>query len=155
MGVARPPLHWNVGRERRGHGRHPYARPADELADALASVAAQDRPPAHTLVIDDGSAEPPRVPPAARSNWCAARRRGVSAARNAGLERVETEWVAFLDDDDLWAPPKLARQLAAADACDATSSGARSSSSTSGGVRSAWSRPLTRLRCCRASCARM
>jgi glycosyltransferase involved in cell wall biosynthesis len=32
-------------------------------------------------------------------------------ARNAGLERVRTPWVAFCDDDDLWAPDKLARQL--------------------------------------------
>jgi glycosyltransferase involved in cell wall biosynthesis len=37
--------------------------------------------------------------------------RGVSNARNAGLAMVETPWVAFTDDDDLWAPTKLARQL--------------------------------------------
>jgi glycosyltransferase involved in cell wall biosynthesis len=39
--------------------------------------------------------------------------RGVAAARNAGLERVDTDWVAFVDDDDLWAPGKLAAQLEA------------------------------------------
>jgi glycosyltransferase involved in cell wall biosynthesis len=39
--------------------------------------------------------------------------RGVSQARNTGLEQVETPWVAFLDDDDLWAPGKLAAQLEA------------------------------------------
>ena len=43
-----------------------------------------------------------------------ARPSGVAAARNRGLQRVATEWVAFLDDDDLWAPAKLARQLATA-----------------------------------------
>jgi glycosyltransferase involved in cell wall biosynthesis len=37
--------------------------------------------------------------------------RGVAAARNAGLERTQDEWVAFVDDDDLWAPGKLAAQL--------------------------------------------
>jgi glycosyltransferase involved in cell wall biosynthesis len=40
-------------------------------------------------------------------------RKGVSAARNAGLEQVETPWVAFLDDDDVWAPDHLARLLRA------------------------------------------
>jgi glycosyltransferase involved in cell wall biosynthesis len=37
---------------------------------------------------------------------------GASGARNAGLATVDTEWVAFCDDDDLWAPDKLAAQLA-------------------------------------------
>ena len=40
--------------------------------------------------------------------------KGVSAARNRGLEEATGEWVAFCDDDDLWAPDKLAEQLTAA-----------------------------------------
>ena len=36
---------------------------------------------------------------------------GVARARNVGLERAEAPWVAFLDDDDVWSPLKLAAQL--------------------------------------------
>lgn len=38
---------------------------------------------------------------------------GLAGARNTGLDLVETEWVAFCDDDDWWAPDRLRRQLAA------------------------------------------
>ncbi|HEX6207109.1 MAG TPA: glycosyltransferase, partial [Actinomycetota bacterium] len=40
--------------------------------------------------------------------------RGVSTARNRGASEARGDWLAFCDDDDLWAPDKLARQLAAA-----------------------------------------
>jgi glycosyltransferase involved in cell wall biosynthesis len=39
--------------------------------------------------------------------------RGVSAARNAGLSAARGVWTAFSDDDDLWLPDKLSRQLQA------------------------------------------
>jgi glycosyltransferase involved in cell wall biosynthesis len=46
-------------------------------------------------------------------------RRGQAATRNAGIEAAEGDWVAFLDDDDLWGPEKLAGQVAAASAAGA------------------------------------
>jgi glycosyltransferase involved in cell wall biosynthesis len=44
------------------------------------------------------------------------RPRGVSAARNRGAAEAHGEWLAFVDDDDLWAPDKLVRQIHAAQA---------------------------------------
>jgi glycosyltransferase involved in cell wall biosynthesis len=44
---------------------------------------------------------------------------GVAVARNAGVGAAHGPWVALLDDDDLWAPDKLRRQLEAASAADA------------------------------------
>jgi glycosyltransferase involved in cell wall biosynthesis len=91
------------------------------LVLALRSVLDQRDVDLEVLVVDDGSggrARPllervgdPRVRMLGHD-----RRRGPAAARNTGVGEARGAWVAFLDDDDLWAPDKLARQLAAADA---------------------------------------
>ncbi|WP_448192531.1 glycosyltransferase family 2 protein [Azospirillum sp. sgz301742] len=38
---------------------------------------------------------------------------GAAKARNLGVERAQGSWIAFLDDDDLWMPEKIAAQMAA------------------------------------------
>ncbi|GLY96439.1 glycosyltransferase family A protein [Actinoplanes sp. NBRC 103695] len=44
------------------------------------------------------------------TNW---RTPGLAGARNTGILSLDTELVAFCDDDDLWRPDKLRRQVAA------------------------------------------
>lgn len=43
---------------------------------------------------------------------------GGAGARNAGVLRATSSWIAFLDDDDEWIPEKLERQLAIGDRAD-------------------------------------
>ncbi|MEU8237843.1 glycosyltransferase family A protein [Actinoplanes missouriensis] len=50
------------------------------------------------------------VPVLILTNW---RTSGLAGARNTGLLALDTELVAFCDDDDRWLPDKLRRQVAA------------------------------------------
>jgi Glycosyl transferase family 2 len=85
---------------------------------ALASALDQRDVDVQAIVVDDGSTDQTvaelralqdeRVQVLRRD-----RSEGVSAARNLGLDHVEAPWVAFLDDDDVWAPRYLATMLEA------------------------------------------
>src|SRR5216684_3578198 len=68
------------------------------------------------IVVDDGSTDetPGRLAALENPRVRVIRhdqRQGVARARNRGVAEAESEWVAFLDDDDLWSPDKLRRQL--------------------------------------------
>ncbi|MGA7420770.1 MAG: glycosyltransferase [Acidimicrobiales bacterium] len=89
------------------------------LARSLRTALLQRDCDLEIVIIDDGStvavtAAPvvgqllrdPRVR-VVRHDWP----RGVAVARNSGLAVASSAWVAFLDDDDLWAPDKLSKQL--------------------------------------------
>ncbi len=83
------------------------------LAEALASVLAQDVVPAEIVVVDDGSAD--RSAAVAREAGARVRvltqpPRGAGAARNHGVAATTARWIAFLDADDRWLPGKLRRQ---------------------------------------------
>ena len=88
------------------------------LAVALRSALSQRQVDFEVIVVDDGSSDNTAAMVAALSHPRVQLLRqevseGVSAARNRGVAVAAGEWVAFLDDDDLWAPDKLVRQLEA------------------------------------------
>jgi glycosyltransferase involved in cell wall biosynthesis len=83
------------------------------LSQALDSILAQTLQPFEVIVADDGSTDA-TLEVAARY-----RRRvrvvvqpngGPAAARNRGVREASAQFVAFLDQDDVWHPEKLARQ---------------------------------------------
>ncbi|MFW5444559.1 MAG: glycosyltransferase family 2 protein [Methylococcaceae bacterium] len=96
----------------------------ERLALAIASVLEQTRPADEIIVIDDGSSDDssalvkntyPMITLISQKN------QGVSAARNTGINHALArgrghDWIALLDDDDLWKPEKLAKQLSAINA---------------------------------------
>jgi glycosyltransferase involved in cell wall biosynthesis len=88
-------------------------------AAAVRCAAGQQGVETEIIVVDDGSSEREagRLAELVGASATIVRHErslGVSRARNAGIARASTPWVAFLDDDDLWAPGKLAAQLEAA-----------------------------------------
>jgi len=85
------------------------------LADCLASVLGQSRPADEVIVVDDqsadGSLEVVRRFPAVRV--VRQQHAGVAVARNTGLAAARGHLIAFIDQDDLWTPDKLAVQVPA------------------------------------------
>jgi glycosyltransferase involved in cell wall biosynthesis len=94
----------------------------DLLLRTLHSVLRQRHVDLSVIVVDDASTDgsadavrglgDPRIR-VVRQPVC----RGVSQARNTGIEQVDTDWVAFVDDDDLWSPDKLRAQFDALERC--------------------------------------
>lgn len=90
------------------------------LPAAIASIAAQSRGRVRAIVVDDGSTDDSVSAIGALGaahHWIVPvfhdANRGVAAARNAGLARADTPYIAFLDQDDCWAEGKIDRQIAA------------------------------------------
>lgn len=90
------------------------------LPQAVSSILRQHGVSIELIVVNDGSSDEtrpwldrlaaadPRVKVVHH-----VKPRFISGARNVGIRCATARWVAFCDDDDLWAPDKLVSQLAA------------------------------------------
>jgi glycosyltransferase involved in cell wall biosynthesis len=89
------------------------------LGQTLRSILGQRGVDFEVLVVDDGSTDGTAEMVAGLADARVRLLRhdtpkGVAAARNRGIAEATGAWLGFCDDDDLWAPNKLARQLQAA-----------------------------------------
>lgn len=88
------------------------------LPSAVRSALEQSLREIEVIIVDDGSTD--ATPEVCRSFVAGDSRirvirqanRGLAAARNTGLAATTADWVAFLDDDDLWVPQALATMYA-------------------------------------------
>lgn len=96
----------------------PTRNRAHRLPVTLWSVLRQVDVDLEVVVVDDGSTDDTakvmsRIR-ASQVKYVSGRpASGVGAARNLGIARSTSRWIAFLDDDDVWAPTKLVQQLQA------------------------------------------
>jgi glycosyltransferase involved in cell wall biosynthesis len=93
------------------------------LGEAVESVLNQTFKDFELIIVDDGSSDNTK-------SFCKKylknrnvryffqENRGVSAARNLGIKKSSGEYVAFLDDDDVWSPRKLEKQIILIDSVD-------------------------------------
>lgn len=92
------------------------------VPQAVDSVLQQTRRPDEIIVVDDGSTDETASVLAAYEGQITVIRqenRGVSAARNRGAAAATSEWLTFLDSDDVWYPHRLAVLTGAIQSVDA------------------------------------
>ena len=91
------------------------------ILETLESAFAQRLPDSEIIVVNDGSPDDTKtllepLVRAGRIEYIEQPNQGVATARNTGIARARGEYIALLDDDDLWPPDKLQWQVAYLDA---------------------------------------
>lgn len=101
----------------------PVFNVAPYLREALDSVVQQTWPHLEIIIVDDGSTDGSgkicdEYRADARVQVIHQENRGLSAARNAGLDRAVGEYIAFLDSDDAWRPDFIRKLMGAMENAD-------------------------------------
>ena len=85
------------------------------ISQTIDSVLAQSFTDFEIIVVDDGSTDNTasvlQEQYAQKLTYIRMENSGLPAARNTGIKAVRGTYVAFIDDDDLWFPDKLQRQI--------------------------------------------
>lgn len=87
------------------------------IAKSIETVINQTYPHWELIVVDDGSTDNTKqivlqnVEKDKRIKYFYQSNSGQGKARNHGIKYASGDWIAFLDADDLWMPPKLELQL--------------------------------------------
>jgi len=87
----------------------------DYLAETINSVLSQTFVDFEVIIVDDGSSDNPgeiiKNFKDSRIKYFYQNNQGIGAARNAALKNSHGDFIAFLDQDDLWLPEKLEKQM--------------------------------------------
>ena len=94
----------------------PMYNGAQNIKRAINSVLNQDYPNIEVIVVDDASKDNSvEIVESIKDGRVKLLRHEVnkngSAARNTGIRASKGEYIAFLDDDDVWFPTKISKQL--------------------------------------------
>jgi len=89
---------------------------ANFLLKTIQSVLDQSILPYEIIVVDDGSTDETQAiikdsPFYDKLIYLRQENKGVSSARNRGIDIAKGEWICFLDSDDIWYPSKLEKQI--------------------------------------------
>jgi glycosyltransferase involved in cell wall biosynthesis len=92
----------------------PHYNREQYIDEAIQSVLAQTLQPLEIIIVDDCSRASSRRYLDRYAGLCTVIdlpvNMGIAAARNEGIRRARGQFIAFLDDDDLWLSDKLERQ---------------------------------------------
>ena len=86
----------------------------DLLKRAISSVFNQTIRIKEIIIVDNGSTDNTHEMISSLfpyTTYIHEKRKGVSYARNLGIKNCNSQWIAFLDSDDVWEPQKLEKQL--------------------------------------------